>query len=349
MKRGGEMTENKGWDYLNSRDEGGDSYHDSDGSWGYKNSDGSASFHGADGSWGYRESDGSVSFHGSDGSWGYRNSDGSGSYYGSSGDTRYFNARSDNGNGENEDMTESSSHSFGEAIGAIIGAGLAASVALEAQEKAERRERASVRASKRRAWAKKHWKGITITIFVIIVFMLAIWVYHEYKLLTPMGCSSASLEGLKYSDAVQKLKESGFIHVRTKEISDLTLSREDEENLVSEVRLIHTDTFNESTVYPSNFWVTVVYHTVELYAPPITSKDAKGMNYQDVLEEFENAGFVNVSTEVEYDIITGWLSDDGEVKSVTINGEKKYDYYDEFRLDAEVVITYHTLRSNKPD
>lgn len=130
--------------------------------------------------------------------------------------------------------------------------------------------------------------------------MVIIWGYHEYQLLTPMGYSSSSLEGLKYSDGV--LKESGFVHVRTKEVSDLTLSREDEENLVSEIRLIRINTFDKSTVYPSNFWITVVYHTVELYAPPITSKDAKRMHYQDVIEEFENAGFVNVSTEVEYDI-----------------------------------------------
>ena len=80
-----------------------------------------------------------------------------------------------------------------------------------------------------------------------------------------------------------------------------------------------------------------------------TSKETKGMNYLDVIEEFENAGFVNVATVVEYDIVTGWLTDDGEVKSVTINGEKKFDSYDEYRLDAEVVVTYHALKKNKPN
>lgn len=90
-----------------------------------------------------------------------------------------------------------------------------------------------------------------------------------------------------------------------------------------------------------------VYHTVELYRPSLTSKDAKGMNYLDVIEEFEDIGFINVTTEVEYDIITGWLTDDGEVKSVTIDSEKNYDYYDEYRLDAEVVITYHAMKKNQ--
>ena len=47
-------------------------------------------------------------------------------------------------------------------------------------------------------------------------------------------------------------------------------------------------------------------------------------------------------------IVTGWLTDDGEVKSVTINGKKEFDSDDKYRLDAEVVVTYHTLKKNKP-
>ena len=73
------------------------------------------------------------------------------------------------------------------------------------------------------------------------------------------------------------------------------------------------------------------------------------ISHLDVIDEFENAGFINVTTVVEYDIVTGWLADDGEVKSVTINGEKKFDSDDEYRLDAEVVVTYHALKKNKSE
>lgn len=58
---------------------------------------------------------------------------------------------------------------------------------------------------------------------------------------------------------------------------------------------------------------------------------------------------MNVSTVAEYDIITGWLADDGEVKSVVVDGDKKYDTGDEYKLNSNVVITYHTLRKNKPN
>ncbi|MBS4194317.1 hypothetical protein [Lederbergia citri] len=71
------------------------------------------------------------------------------------------------------------------------------------------------------------------------------------------------------------------------------------------------------------------------------------MNYEDVVKSFEDAGYTNIMVNVDYDIITGRLTDEGEIESVTIDGEKKINSYDEFRLDAEVKITYHDLRKNK--
>lgn len=62
------------------------------------------------------------------------------------------------------------------------------------------------------------------------------------------------------------------------------------------------------------------------------------MNYVDALKEFENAGFINVSTIIEYDIVTGWATDDGEVKSVTINGEKKFNSDDK---DRQSIVCSH--------
>lgn len=219
---------------------------------------------------------------------------------------------------------------------------------LPAWEAAERREQVHLNRNKRHAWRKKHRRGIAITILILTIAVFFAIEYYEVQKLIPIGCSSENLEGLKYTEVVQKLKEAGFSNVQTKEISDLTISRDAEEKLVTDIKLIFGDSFDENTKYPSNLGITVVYHTVELYNPPLTSKKAKGMNYIDVIREFENVGFTNVTTNVEYDIVTGWLTDDGEVKSVTINGKKEFDSDDKYRLDAEVVVTYHTLKKNKP-
>lgn len=352
-------VKNKGWDFLNSDDinsisdsskgdwcytnsDGNSSFYSSDGSWGYKNADGSSSFYDSDGSWGYRDEKGNTSYYGSDGSWGYKNSDGNGSFYGGSNGST-----SDDDDDDDDDDGDIYSARRQDPTSTIIDNIWAAGAAINALEEAKKRERARINREKRHAWRAKHRTGIVVLVLLSIIALALLVGYYEYQKMIPMGFSSESLEGLKYTEAVQKLKESGFSNVYAKEISDLTISRDNEEELVSEVQLVFGDSFDADTKYPSNLRITVVYHTVELYRPPLTSKDAKGMNYSDVIKEFEDIGFINVTTEVEYDILTGWFTDDGEVKTVTINEEKNYDYYDEYRLDAEVVITYHAMKNNQ--
>ncbi len=202
--------------------------------------------------------------------------------------------------------------------------------------------------SKKKKRKKRSKKWIFVLLIFFVISVLSLIGYYEYQKLIPIGYGYDDFNGITYTEAIQKLKESGFTNVHPKEISDLTLSREDEEDLVTNIEFLFIDKFNKNTQYPSNMWINVVYHTVELYKMPITSKDAKGMNYIEVIEKLESAGYTNIKTNIEYDIITGWLTDDGEVKSVTVDGTDEYEYYDEFRLDAEIVVTYHTLKSNKP-
>ncbi|WP_317855810.1 hypothetical protein [Chakrabartyella piscis] len=185
------------------------------------------------------------------------------------------------------------------------------------------------------------------TLFFIITIVVIIG-YYQFKQLIPIGYSQKALEGLVYTEVVQKLEASGFSSVHTQEIADLPITEENQENLVTEINLMLLNSFDADTQYPSNMWIDVIYHTLELYTPPLTSKEAKGMNYLEVIEKFENIGYTNITVDIEYDIITGWLTDDGEVKSVAIDGNEAFDSSDKFRPDSSIVIVYHTLKSNKP-
>ena len=70
------------------------------------------------------------------------------------------------------------------------------------------------------------------------------------------------------------------------------------------------------------------YHAVRKIPVPISHRDVKGMQYTELIDLFGSAGFVSVKTEVIYDLLTGWLTDDGSVKSVTIDGQSKFDVED---------------------
>ena len=147
----------------------------------------------------------------------YRYSDGSGYFIDSSGSRTSYDADDDT----DEDDVDSSGSSLGDALGTIIGAGLVGVMEAvvkataeererEAQREAERREQARINSEKRRAWRKSHRKGIAITILISIFVVFLLIGYYEIPKLIPMGYSSDSLEGLKYTEAVQRLKESGF-------------------------------------------------------------------------------------------------------------------------------------------
>ena len=49
------------------------------------------------------------------------------------------------------------------------------------------------------------------------------------------------------------------------------------------------------------------------------------MDYKTVLKLFKEAGFIDIKTQIKYDIITGWINSDGDIESITINGFKKFD------------------------
>lgn len=83
-------------------------------------------------------------------------------------------------------------------------------------------------------------------------------------------------------------------------------------------------------------------------AVPASASDYKYENYQDVQKDLEDAGFTNITTEVLYDIVLGW-TDEGEVKSVSIDGRTDYEKGEVFNMDAPIVITYHMKEEDNPN
>lgn len=82
-------------------------------------------------------------------------------------------------------------------------------------------------------------------------------------------------------------------------------------------------------------------------AVPASASDYKYDNYQDVQKDLENAGFTNIKAEILYDIVWGW-TDEGEVKSVSIDGRTDYEKGEVFKKDATIIITYHMKEEDDP-
>jgi len=84
-------------------------------------------------------------------------------------------------------------------------------------------------------------------------------------------------------------------------------------------------------------------------AMPASSSDLKGENYKDVMTQLQTAGFTSIETTKLPDLILGWLTKDGEVEAVSINGKTDFDADSRFPSGAKIVITYHTFPDTESD
>ncbi len=375
--------EAKGWDFLTSKgtksyyakngrsynrhSDGSGTFYDDDGSTAHKFSDGSGYYYGEDGSSGHIYSDGSGYINYADGSTEHLNSDGSGTYHGSDGSTG---RRDSDGNwtiydssGErtnieyyNEFDDNEPSSKIGDILDFISDCinnhydnKIKEMEYLEQVRLAEieREEKIREKKERRRKFAKKHWKAILVTHFIIIFALFIGYKVFEYKHLSPIGISSDKSIGKDYEVLSNKFKNSGFSRIKYNVIYDLEITDKNKKGIVTGIEIKGKEQFSEKKKFPTYSKITITYHLLRRIGAPISSKEVKGKNYEEVIDLFSNEGFINIETNVEYDIITGWITDDGEVDNVTINSDKYFFGGKGYPLDAEVIITYHTYKSNK--
>ena len=200
---------------------------------------------------------------------------------------------------------------------------------------------------KRKERFKKCWKLLLITIVVFSACGFVLYKISELKKLIPVGMSSEEMKGLHYEVVENKLKAAGFLNVQLEVLDDLKIEDEKQEGLVEQVVIDDVHTFKETKKFSYEDEVIIRYHAVKEIYSPISSEDAEGKNYKDIVNKFENAGFVNVKSKPIYDLVTGWLKSDGEVEEILIDGDDDVSTYSSFRPDAEVIIRYHTFKKNK--
>lgn len=85
----------------------------------------------------------------------------------------------------------------------------------------------------------------------------------------------------------------------------------------------------------------------QLIRVPNSSDYYFGMNYQDAQDELTAFGFTNITLLPKRDLIKGWLTKDGAVAAVSINGKTEFKGKRKFLANVRIVITYHTFRDSR--
>ncbi len=78
----------------------------------------------------------------------------------------------------------------------------------------------------------------------------------------------------------------------------------------------------------------------------VSFDDLKSESVENAIKILDGSGFENININNKEDLIIGWFSKEGEIDSISINGNKAFSKGDWFPANAVVVITYHGFPEN---
>ncbi len=210
---------------------------------------------------------------------------------------------------------------------------------LELEDSVEKKSLVAIK-----SFFKRNPKVVIISVLVIfLISVLAITINYVKKLI-PVGYNENELVGEYWEDVVENLEDEGFTKIRSKAIFDLEYDEIDKEGEVFEVSIDGETNFTQEKRIPYDTRITVKYHTLKLLVLPFSYKEARKLDYLEADSKLKEAGFVNVKLVPIKDLVFGWLTKDGEIDKITVDGLEKYTTEDKYRPDVEIEIHYHTFK-----
>ncbi len=159
----------------------------------------------------------------------------------------------------------------------------------------------------------------------------------------------SSDEALKmnYEDIYYKFHDAGFQDVDYDGLGDLSSSSDKQNNETESVTVDGKNSFNKNDKFMSNVKIRISYHSVKEADLPIDKYDLddddEPINYEDLITQFETAGFTSISTRT----VEGNANNEGNVKEFSVNGKNcKNELMFSAPIDAKIVITYYSKKSS---
>lgn len=179
------------------------------------------------------------------------------------------------------------------------------------------------------------------------------------------------------NDVYYSLESEIIVYYSSKDRIDLTSSLNDWENatigtvysnLIGKGFDIKHDEISNSTLSNNSKMISiringVNYHSGECFVPEgaeivlsyygdacrleDNAEDLIGEDYKTVRKTFLDLGFDNVVVKRKDDLVTGWISKDGSVASITISGRPDFKEGDVYFHNVEIVITVHTFKDQE--
>ncbi len=146
--------------------------------------------------------------------------------------------------------------------------------------------------------------------------------------------------GKKQDEIVDLLYQKGFNNIRTNILPELEADELERKGEVFKVVVDGSEFFSKDTELSKTIAIEITYYDAKHVAVPISDKDVKTKDVEELANLFKKSGFINVSVEIKNDIDPEY-SQDTFRNEISIDTEKSFTITDTFPFDANVVIISH--------
>ena len=100
-------------------------------------------------------------------------------------------------------------------------------------------------------------------------------------------------------------------------------------------------------VFPENAEVYITYHEKQTIRMPFSHSELRRGNNISVGGRLQEQGFTQIYERKIEDLVTGWITKDGSVESVLLDGDENRPIEKNavYEYDQKFVICYHTKKS----
>ena len=169
----------------------------------------------------------------------------------------------------------------------------------------------------------------------------------------PIAESAKEFVGRNHMEVMWKLQAVGFTNIQLRRVMVKNpLARIGQ---VMSISVGGRDDFTRGGWYPADVLILIYYYepatAAEIAAAhpgqvstPDGSLKYLGRQYQQVMQEFADAGFTNVIAEPARGGKLGWLVKEGTITRITVGGRTSFDRMEWFQPDVPVRISYFTAK-----
>lgn len=193
----------------------------------------------------------------------------------------------------------------------------------------------------------RHFKIYSALVAVIAVVIVGFTIYHHLAKMAVVGVSYEDAITMNYEEVKDILEKSGYTNIECIPLEDLESKNMDKENIVDMITVAGDSEFDATDRFLYDSEVVIQYHSAKMIKMPLDPKKVEEKTVEELENLFQKAGFENVKAEADYDLIFGVIHKEGDVEKITVDGSEKFTEQQAYRIDTEIVITYHDFKKNQ--